>query len=74
MSSFNPINKKRLMTQFIKPFLYENSLAYFVSKDFFLARKKIYPKINWFYYITDKYESLDINDYNDYKTCKILMK
>jgi CMP-N-acetylneuraminic acid synthetase len=71
---FNPINKKRLMTQFIKPFLYENSLAYFVSKDFFLARKKMYPKINWIYCITNKYESLDINDYNDFKICKILMK
>ena len=71
---FNPINKKRLMTQFIKPFLYEISLAYFVSKKFFLKRKKVYPKKNWFYYVTDKYESLDINDINDYKICQKLLK
>ena len=70
---FNPINKKRLMTQFIKPFLYENSLAYFVSKKFFLKRKKYIQK-NWFYYVTDKYESLDINDINDYKICQKLLK
>ena len=32
------------MTQFIKPFLYENSLAYFVSKKFFLKEKSISKK------------------------------
>jgi len=71
-SYFIPINKKRLMTQYMKPFLYENGLAYFVSKKFFLSRKKIYPKINWMYYITDKYESIDINDIVDYRVSKKL--
>lgn len=71
---FNPINKKRLMTQHIKPYFYENGLAYFVSKKFFTSNKKIYPKKNWNYYITDKYESIDVNDMIDYKICKKLQK
>jgi CMP-N-acetylneuraminic acid synthetase len=71
---FNPINKKRLMTQDIKPFLYENGFSYYFTNKFFSKNGKLYPKSNWNYYITDKYESIDINDKTDLKICKKLKK
>ena len=71
---FNPIlNKKNMRTrQKRKKFLIENGLLYFINKSFFLKRKKIFPKKNWNFYITDKYESIDINNINDLKICKKL--
>lgn len=71
---FNSLNKKRLMTQQIKPFLCENGLIYFVKGQFFKQRKKIYPKRNWSYFITNPYESIDINDIEDFKICKKIME
>ena len=71
---FNSLNSKRVRTQDRKPFLYENSLIYFVSTKFFRKNKKIYPKRNWNFFITDKYESLDINDKLDYEIVKKISK
>ncbi len=71
---FNPNFKTRKRTQDLKPHFYENGLLYYVSKNFFDKYNKIYPKKNWNYYITDKYESLDINDKKDYEVCKKLKK
>ena len=56
-----------------KPYLYENSLFYFVKTKFFLKKNKIYSK-KWNYFITDKYESIDINDKNDFDICKSLYR
>lgn len=67
---FNSLISKRVRSQDRKPFLYENSLIYFVSMEFFKKHKKIYPKRNWNFFITDKYESLDINDKVDYEIVK----
>ena len=53
------------------PYIYENSLFYFVKTKYFLKNKKIYSK-NWNYFITDKYESIDINDKTDFNVCKKL--
>ena len=36
--------------------------------------KKIYPKRNWNFFITNKYESLDINDKLDYEIVKKISK
>ena len=71
---FNSLNSKRERTQDRKPFLFENSLLYFVSGNFFRKHKKIYPKKNWNFFITDKYESLDINDKVDYEIAKKISK
>ena len=62
--------KLRKRSQDKKPFLYENGLIYYVSKKFFDKNKKIYPKKNWNYFLTDKYESIDINYKSDYIICK----
>ena len=62
------------MTQYIKPFLYENGLAYFFAYNFFFNNKKIYPKKNWNCYVTEKYESIDVNDKTDYEICKKIKK
>ena len=71
---FNSLISKRVRSQDRKPFLYENSLIYFVSMEFFKKHKKIYPKRNWNFFITDKYESLDINDKVDYEIVKKISK
>ena len=47
---------------------------YFISRKAFANNFRIYPKKNWNYYLTNKYESLDINDFEDLNICKILMK
>lgn len=69
---FNSFNNKREMTQVMEPYLYENSLLYYVSKKFFEKHEKIYPKKDWNYFITNKYESIDINDIEDFNVCKKL--
>ncbi len=69
---FNPSFKIRRRTQDLKPYLYENGLLYYFSKKFFEKNNRIYPKKNWNFYVSDKYESLDINDKNDYEICKKL--
>ena len=71
---FNPNFKSRKRTQDLKPYLHENGLLYYFSKNFFQKNKQIYPKKNWNYFITDKYEAIDINDKNDYEVCKKLKK
>tara|TARA_B100000214_G_C23969148_1_gene629197 strand:+ start:748 stop:1425 length:678 start_codon:yes stop_codon:yes gene_type:complete len=71
---FNPINKIRQRSQLRKRYLYENGLIYFITKESFFKNFKIFPKKNWNYFLTDKYESIDINDKNDYEICKNLYK
>ncbi len=71
---FNSINRIRKISQKRKPFLFENGLIYFISKNSFANSFKIYPKKNWDYFLTDKYESLDINDMDDLNICKLLSK
>ena len=66
-SSLYDYNIRR--TQNRRSFLYENSLLYFVNIKHFLKTKTLYDK-NWPYYITNKYESLDINDLEDLKIVK----
>ena len=56
-----------------EPYIYENGLLYFVKKKEFIKRNKIYPnKLELF--VTDKYESLDINEYKDYLFAKNFKK
>jgi CMP-N,N'-diacetyllegionaminic acid synthase len=50
-------------------YIFENSLMYFLDVKHFLKTKNIYDK-NWSYFITNKYESIDINDIEDYKFTK----
>ena len=70
---FEPLNKVRKLSQNRNPYLYENGLIYFISKKGFNINFKIYPKKKWNYYLTNKYESLDINDINDFNICKLLL-
>ena len=69
---FNSVNDNIRNSQNRKPFIFENGLLYFFKKKEFLKNNKIYPKKNWHYFITDKYESLDINELKDYKIAKKL--
>tara|TARA_B100000795_G_scaffold150648_1_gene112835 strand:+ start:82 stop:735 length:654 start_codon:yes stop_codon:yes gene_type:complete len=66
-SSLYDYNIRR--TQNRRSFLYENSLLYFVNIKNFLKTKTLFDK-NWPYYITNKYESLDINNLEDLKIAK----
>ena len=54
-----------------QPYLYENSLFYFIKTKIFLKSKKIYSR-KWNYFLTDKYEAIDINDKIDLNICKKL--
>ena len=54
--------------------MYENGLIYFVKKKFFLQRKKIYPDNNWSYFETNRYESIDINNYDDLIISRLIYK
>lgn len=73
-SKFQSIsNYKIRRTQDRKVYLFENSLLYFVNIKYFLKTKTLYEK-NWPYYITDKYESLDINNKKDLEIARKLMK
>ena len=71
---FNSLIKKRQRSQIKKPFIYENGLIYFISRKSFVNDFKIFPKKNWNYFLTNKNESLDINDLQDFKVCKLLNK
>ena len=72
--SFNSINGNVRNSQKRKQYIYENGLIYFVTKKFFENNNKIYPKNNWNYFMTDKYESTDINEYKDYLIAKKIYK
>jgi CMP-N-acetylneuraminic acid synthetase len=54
-------------------YIYENSLLYFLDVKNFLRTKTIYTK-KWAYFVTNRYESLDINDENDYNFLKKIKK
>ena len=71
---FKSIRKNLRRSQDRKPFLYENGLIYFVTKKSFLNDNKVYSINHWNYYITNSYESLDINVIDDYKAAKKLIK
>ena len=66
-SSLYDYNIRR--TQDRRSFLYENSLLYFVNIKHFLKTKKLYAK-NWSYFVTNKYEALDINNLEDLRVVK----
>lgn len=69
---FNPLNKKRQISQKRRPYIFENGLIYFISRKKFIENYKIFPKKNWNYFLTNKYESMDINTNDDYFVCKLL--
>ena len=71
---YSPILKKIRRRQLRKKFMYENGLIYFVKKKFFLQRKKIYPDNNWSYFETNRYESIDINNYDDLIISRLIYK
>ena len=71
---FNSINDNVRNSQKRKQYIYENGLFYFVTKKLFEKNNKIYPKNNWNYFVTDKYESTDINEYKDYLIAKKIYK
>ena len=71
---FFPLKKKRQRTQDKKPYLIENGLIYFFSKYQFLKNKRIFFREKWNVFVTDKYESIDINTKKDYIICKKLKK
>jgi len=71
-SYFFPLKKKRQRTQDKKPYLIENGLIYFFSKYQFLKNKRIFFRKKWNVFVTDKYESIDINTKKDYLICKKL--
>jgi CMP-N,N'-diacetyllegionaminic acid synthase len=70
---FKPLGKNIRRSQDRKPYLYENGLLYYISKKSFLKDKKISSN-KWNFFITNKYESVDINDYDDYFNAKELYK
>ena len=53
--------------------VFENSLIYYIQTKFFINSKKIKNK-NMYYYITDKYESIDIDNFKDLLVAKKLYK
>lgn len=69
---FNPLLKKRSRSQDRKKYIYENGCIYFISRKYFKKNMKIFSIKNWNYFITNKYESIDIDDFYDYKISKIL--
>jgi CMP-N-acetylneuraminic acid synthetase len=71
-SFFLPLKKKRQRTQDKKPYLAENGLIYFFSKYQFLKHKRIFSGKRWNIFVTNKYESIDINSKNDYIICRKL--
>ena len=73
-SLFLPLSKNRVRSQDKKPFLLENGLIYFISKKFFMKNKKIFINNKSNIFITEKYESIDINNKKDYIIAKKLYK
>lgn len=74
-SSFNPLIQRNIRRrQLRKKFIFENGLIYFIKKRFFIKYKKIYAKKNWNYFITKRYESLDVNNIEDLKIARLLYK
>ena len=71
---FLPLSKNRVRSQDKKPFLLENGLIYFISKKFFMKNKKIFINNKCNIFITEKYESIDINNKKDYIIAKKLYK
>tara|TARA_B100000900_G_scaffold274175_1_gene234299 strand:+ start:44 stop:691 length:648 start_codon:yes stop_codon:yes gene_type:complete len=70
----NPIYETKLRRrQLRKNFIFENGLLYFIKRDFFLKNKKIYPKKDWNYFVTNRYEALDINSIEDLRVAKLIM-
>ena len=69
-SIFFPINKNRVRSQDKNAFLLENGLIYFISKKLFLKTKKIFVDNKCNVFVTNKYESIDINNKTDYTIAK----
>ena len=71
---FNPLEKVNFRRrQDRKGFLIENGMIYFLNIKEFLKRKTIYSK-KWNYFITEEYESVDINDIRDLEIVKKIYK
>lgn len=70
---FKPLESSNYrLRQKRKGFLVENGLIYFIRIADFLKSGKIYSK-NWNYFITDVYESIDINNNNDLNIVKKIL-
>lgn len=63
-------NKSR-RRQSRKHYYIENGMLYFLDINHFLKSKKIAAK-KWTYFITNKYESIDINNYEDLLIAKLI--
>ena len=71
---FNPLEKVNIRRrQDRKGFLIENGMIYFLNIKEFLKRKTIYSK-KWNYFITEEYESIDINNIKDLEIIKKIYK
>ena len=69
---FKPLESVKIRRrQNRKGFLVENGMLYFIKINDFLKKKKIFSK-KWNYYITDEYESIDINNYKDLQIAKLI--
>ena len=64
------LNQTARRSQDRKIYIQENGLLYFCKKKSYLKTRSIYSKKKWNYFITDKYESIDINNLNDYRIAK----
>ena len=69
-SKYFKLNQTARRSQDRKTHIQENGLLYFCEKKSYLKTRTIYTKKKWNYFITDKYESIDINNLNDYKMAK----
>lgn len=69
-SKYFKLNQTARRSQDRKTYIQENGLLYFCEKKSYLKTRTIYSKKKWNYFITDKYESIDINNLNDYKIAK----
>lgn len=56
-----------------KSYIYENGLIYYVKKKYFLKKKAIFNDKSK-YFVTEKYESIDINDKMDLKISNLIYK
>ncbi len=69
-SKYFKLNQTARRSQDRKTHIQENGLLYFCEKKSYLKTRTIYSKKKWNYFITDKYESIDINNLNDYKIAR----